>query len=142
MTASVGTRSRATAPTPPCSAWRRRGPWPPFHPVVVRTVERTIERLESGRLLYRLPATVDDGRAGPDNPDLLASLWGVRALARLERWEEAHERMEAVLALAGPVGLLSEAADPTSGELLGNLPSTAVHLAVIDAATALAAGPR
>jgi hypothetical protein len=121
-------------------AWR--GPWPPFHPVVVRTVERTIERLESGRLLYRLPATVDDGRAGPDNPDLLASLWGVRALARLERWEEAHERMEAVLALAGPVGLLSEAADPTSGELLGNLPSTAVHLAVIDAATALAAGPR
>jgi GH15 family glucan-1,4-alpha-glucosidase len=121
-------------------AWR--GPWPPFHPVVVRTVERTIERLESGRLLYRLPSSVDDGHAGPDNPDLLASLWAVRALARLERWEDAHERMEAVVGLAGPSGLLSEAADPTSGELLGNLPSTATHLAVIDAAAALAVGPR
>jgi GH15 family glucan-1,4-alpha-glucosidase len=121
-------------------AWR--GPWPAVHPIVTRTVDRTIERLESGYLLYRLPAEVDDGRPGPDNPDLLASLWAVRALARLERWEEAHERMEAILALAGGSGLLSEAADPTSGELLGNLPASAVHLAVIDAAGALTAGPR
>jgi hypothetical protein len=121
-------------------AWR--GPWPAWHPIVVRTVDRTIERLESGRLLYRLPGEVDDGRAGADNPDLLASLWAVRALARLERWEDANDRMEAILSLAGGPGLLSEAADPTSGELLGNLPSSATHLAVIDAALALTAGPR
>jgi hypothetical protein len=121
-------------------AWR--GPWPAWHPIVTRTVDRTIERLESGSLLYRLPADLDDGRPGPDNPDVLASLWAVRALAGLERWEEAHERMEAVLALAGGPGLLSEAADPTSGELLGNLPSTAAHLAVLDAAAALTTGPR
>ena len=120
-------------------AWR--GPWPPWHPIVVRTIERNVERLESGLLLYRLPAGVD-GRPGADNPDLLASLWAVRALARLQRWEEAHERMAAILALAGGSGLLTEAADPTSGELLGNLPSSAAHLAVIDAALALAEGPR
>ena len=50
--------------------------------------------------------------------------------------------MEAVVGTAGSVGLLSEAADPVSGELLGNLPYTAVHLALVEAALALAGGPR
>lgn len=120
-------------------AWR--GPWPVEHPIVRTTVDRVIERLGAGRLIYRYSDRIDDGRAGPDSPDLLASLWMVRALAALRRWDEAHERMEAVLGRAGPNGLLSEAADPVSGELLGNLPSTGVHLAVIDAALALTAGP-
>jgi len=121
-------------------AWR--GPWPTAHPFVAATVDRVLEQLGSGHLLYRHPERIDDGRAGPDSPDLLASLWAVRALTELGRWEEAHERLEAVVGLAGPTGLLAEAADPVSGELLGNLPGTAVHLAVVDAALALAAGPR
>ncbi len=50
--------------------------------------------------------------------------------------------MEAVVAFAGPLGLLAEAADPVSGELLGNLPRASAHLALVDAAVALAAGPR
>jgi GH15 family glucan-1,4-alpha-glucosidase len=120
-------------------AWR--GPWPAEHPIVRTTVERVLERLGSGPLLYRYSERIDDGRAGPDSPDLLASLWAVRALAALHRWDDAHERMEAVLGHAGTFGLLSETADPVSGELLGNLPSTGVHLAVVDAAVALAAGP-
>jgi hypothetical protein len=121
------------------TAWQ--GPWPARHPIVARTVDRVLERLASGRLLYRHSDEVDDGRAGPDSADLLASLWAVRALARLERWEEAHERLAAVLALGGDLGLLAEAADPVSGELLGNLPSTGVHLAVLDAVAALDQGP-
>lgn len=120
-------------------AWA--GPWPAQHPVVEATVERVIERLGAGGLLYRYPEKVDDGRAGPDNPDLLASLWAVRALARLRRWDEAHERMESVLSLAGPSGLLSETGDPVAGDLFGNLPSTAVHVAVVEAALALEQGP-
>ncbi|HUE59140.1 MAG TPA: glycoside hydrolase family 15 protein [Acidimicrobiales bacterium] len=120
-------------------AWR--GPWPASHPVVVRTVDRILDRLTSSGLLFRHSERVDDGQAGPDNPDLLASLWAVRALAALERWEEAHERMEAVVALAGPAGLLSEAADPVAVELMGNLPCTAVHLALVDAAISLSRGP-
>jgi GH15 family glucan-1,4-alpha-glucosidase len=120
-------------------AWR--GPWPAAHPVVARTIDRVLDRLSASGLLYRYSERVDDGRAGPDNPDLLASLWAVRALAALERWEEAHERMEAVLALRGPSGLLSEAGDPIAVELMGNLPSSAVHMAVMDAALALSRGP-
>lgn len=121
------------------AAWK--GPWPAHHPVVSSTVDRVLERLGAGNLVHRYPESVDDGRAGPDNPDLLASLWAVRALAELARWDEAHERMEAVLGLAGPTGILSEAADPVAGELTGNLPSTAVHLAVVHAALALERGP-
>lgn len=120
-------------------AWR--GPWPAAHPVVVRTVDRILDRLGSSGLLFRHSERVDDGQAGPDNPDLLASLWAVRALATLERWEEAHERMEAVVGLAGPAGLLSEAADPVAMELMGNLPCAAVHLALVDAAMSLSRGP-
>jgi GH15 family glucan-1,4-alpha-glucosidase len=121
------------------AAWQ--GPWPAHHPIVVSTIDRVLERLSAGGLLYRYPEKVDDGLAGPDNPDLLATLWAARALAESARWDEAHERMESVLALAGPAGLLSEAADPTAGELMGNLPSSAVHLAFIDAAVALERGP-
>jgi GH15 family glucan-1,4-alpha-glucosidase len=121
-------------------AWR--GPWPRQHPFVAATVDRVLEQLGSGDLVYRYSPQVDDGKAGPDNPDLLASLWAVRALAELGRWEEAHSRLEAVVTAGGDLGLLSETVDAVSGELLGNLPCTAVHLALVDAAVALTAGPR
>ncbi len=101
-------------------AWR--GPWPLAHPSVAATVDRVLEQLGSNGFVYRHSSQVDDGRAGPDSPDLLASLWAVRALARLGRWEDAHARMEAVVAAGGHLGLLAEAADPVSGELMGNLP--------------------
>ncbi|HLH46820.1 MAG TPA: glycoside hydrolase family 15 protein, partial [Acidimicrobiales bacterium] len=120
-------------------AWQ--GPWPVEHPIVAATVDLVLERLGTGPLLYRVSEEVDEGRAGPDSPDLLASLWAVRALARLGRWEEAHQRFEAVVGLGGGLGILAEAADPISGELLGNLPSAGVHLALLDAAVALGAGP-
>ncbi len=127
-------------------AWR--GPWPTEHPVVPATVNRVLDRLGSEGLIYRHSERVDDGAAGPDRPDLLASLWAVRALATLQRWDEAHERIETVLAFGGSsatgdpgLGVLSEAADPLSGELLGNLPAAATHLAVVEAALALGAGP-
>ena len=121
-------------------AWH--GPWPAGHPIVERTVARILARLGAGALVSRYPDSVDDGVGGPDSPDLLASTWAVRALAATGRWEEAHERMQAIVALGGAIGLLADAADPLSRELLGNLPSTAVHLALIDAAVALGAGPR
>jgi GH15 family glucan-1,4-alpha-glucosidase len=120
-------------------AWS--GPWPASSPIVAATVDRILQRLSSNGLLYRYPETINDGLSGPDSPDLACSLWAVRALANLGRWDEAHERMEAVLGFCGPSGLLSETADPTAGELLGNLPSTAVSLAFIDAAVAVGAGP-
>lgn len=123
------------------AAWR--GPWPAAHPVVVSSVERVLERLGSDQFLYRYSDRVADGRPGPDNPDLESTLLAVKALSRLGRWDEAHERLEAVVKLAatGP-GLLSETADPVSGEMFGNLPSTATALALVDAALSLENGPR
>ena len=123
-------------------AWS--GPWPSAHPVVPATVDRVVERLSSGPLLYRYSDRVSDERAGPDHPDLEASFLAVRALACLGRWEEAHERMEGVTGLVERAGsgVLAETADPVSGEIYGNLPSTGPALALVAAALALENGPR
>lgn len=122
-------------------AWS--GPWPAAHPVVPATVDRVLERLSAGTLLHRYSDRVADERAGPDYPDLEASLLAVRALAALGRWEEAHERMEGVTGLVGRAGPgnLTETADPVSGQLYGNFPSTAAAMALIGAARALDQGP-
>ncbi len=72
----------------------------------------------------------------------MATAWGARALAELHRWDDANARMEAIDELASPLGLLPEQVDPTSRAFLGNLGSSPAHLAVLDAALALAAGPR
>jgi GH15 family glucan-1,4-alpha-glucosidase len=123
-------------------AWT--GPWPPSHPLVGATVDRVLERLSAGPLLHRYSDRISDERAGPDNPDLESSLMAVRALAALERWDEAHERMEGITGLterAGP-GLLFETADPVSGQLFGNFPATSTGLALVGAALSLESGPR
>ncbi len=120
-------------------AWR--GPWPLAHPVVGATVDRVIDRLGSGALVHRLSEDVADGRSGPDNADVEASLWAVRALAALGRWEEAHDRFDRIVGLAGAGGLFGEAAEPRSGASLGNRPAVGAHLALIDAAVALTGGP-
>ncbi len=122
-------------------AWR--GPWPAWHPVVRATVDRVLERQGHDLLLYRYTDRVADERSGPDHPDLEASLLAVKALARTGRWEDAHERMEAVVGLVGAgAGLFPETADPVSGELFGNFPCTAPALALVDAALELESGPR
>ncbi|MDQ2754319.1 MAG: glycoside hydrolase family 15 protein [Actinomycetota bacterium] len=144
MTPGDGPR-RATAPDdrPDAAllpvAWQ--GPWPSTHPIVLSTVDRILGRLSSGPFVSRHGDDVDDGYPGADSPDLLVSLWAVRALAVLERWDEAHDRMASICEVGGGLGLLSEAVDPLSGELLGNLPSSGTHLALIEAALALEAGP-
>lgn len=118
-------------------AWS--GPWPTWHPVVAATVERVLERLSSGPLLHRYPERVADEQAGPDNPDLEASFMAVRALGRLGRWDEAHERMERLVALAPTI---AETADPVSGEVYGDFPATGVALALAGAANSLQEGPK
>jgi hypothetical protein len=120
-----------------CVAWR--GPWPTEEPLVTATVDRVLDRLGAGNLVYRYSDGVDG--MGPDNPDLACSLDAVLALARLRRWEEAHERMGAVSHILGH-GVPAQTADPLSGEVGGNLPSAATALSLVEAALALSAGPR
>ncbi len=123
-------------------AWR--GPWPSDHPVVTSTVDRALDALSAGPFVYRYPQGLPGSAAPPDNPDLEATFMAVRALAALQRWDAAHERMEAAtgaIARSGP-GVVTETFDPTSESTLGNLACTAVALAAIDAALALEKGPR
>jgi GH15 family glucan-1,4-alpha-glucosidase len=119
-----------------------RGPWPHDDEVCRRTVDRVLSRLGDGPFVARYPPSADDGLPPGEGMFLPCSFWAVRALAILERWDEAHERMEQLLAFARPLGVLSEEADPRTGDYLGNLPQAFSHLALVDAALALAQGPR
>ena len=122
-------------------AWR--GPWPLAHPIV--TVDRGAGARAAGIRLLSSTATRPRSTTaglGPTTPICWprcgrSGPWPGWAAGR-----KGHARMEAVVAVGGSVGLLAETVDPVSGELMGNLPSTAVHLALVDAAMALAAGPR
>jgi hypothetical protein len=109
--------------------------------VVRETVDRVLDRLGSGVLVHRYADGLDS-KDGLDNPDLEASFDAVLALARTERWEEAHGRMEGILALLDPLGIPGQTADPLSGEIVGNLPATSTALALAEAALALSEGPR
>jgi GH15 family glucan-1,4-alpha-glucosidase len=120
----------------------RRNLWAGDERIVSRTVERVIARLGSGPFVARYDEYFADGLPAGEGAAVACSFWVVEALARLGRWEEAHERMEALCGFSGPLGLLPEQADPANGQFLGNLPHAASHLSLIRAALALAAGPR
>ncbi|MCU1448652.1 MAG: putative protein C4H3,03c [Acidimicrobiales bacterium] len=120
-------------------AWR--SPWPADHPLVVATIDRVLEQLSDGPLVHRYPPEVDDGLPGADGAFLPASFWAVQALAAMGRWDDAHERMEQLCGLGGPLGLLSEGAHTTSHALLGNHPQAFTHLALDCAELELAKGP-
>lgn len=120
-------------------AWRN--PWPGDDRVVDATIDRMLAQLGSGPFLRRYTDDLDDGFAPGEGAFLACSFWAVEALAQRGRWEEAHERMEALCAFSGPLQLLPEQADPATGDFLGNLPQAFSHLTFIQAALALARGP-
>jgi GH15 family glucan-1,4-alpha-glucosidase len=122
-------------------AWRN--PWPGDDRTVDVTLDRTLARLGDGPfLVQRYPRDTDDGYPPGEGAFLACSFWAVEALARRGRWEEAHERMEALCGFSRPLGLLPEQADAATGEFLGNLPQALSHLTLVQAALALEEGPR
>jgi GH15 family glucan-1,4-alpha-glucosidase len=120
-------------------AWRN--PWPGDDRLVDLTIDRMISELGEGAYLNRYPVATNDGLPPGEGAFLACSFWTVEALAHQDRWEEAHERMEAMCGLSQPLGLLPEQADPRNGDFLGNLPQAFSHLTLIQAALALARGP-
>lgn len=108
-------------------------------PRMLGTVAR-IERdlLRDGLLLRYRTASGVDGLPGDEGAFLACSFWLVRQYALSGRRDEATALMARLCALANDVGLLSEEVDPRTGEHLGNTPQALSHLALAQAATALA----
>jgi len=97
------------------------------------------DRLADGCLVrrYETPREEMEGLAGdPEGYFVACSFWRIECLARCGRGEEARRHMDDLLALASPLGLMSEeiAADGTH---LGNTPQALSHLALISAAVAV-----
>lgn len=106
---------------------------PADHPRMVATVEAVTRRLGAGDgLLYRyLPEESPDGIAGHEGAFVLCSFWLVDNLAGQGRLDEAHALFESLCARAGPLGLLPEQLDPTTGAFLGNHPQAFSHVGLI-----------
>ena len=106
------------------------------------SIDQSVAQLTEWPYLHRHLPHVDDGFPPGQGADLWASFTMVSALCSIERWEEAHARMETLLGSLGPTQLGATHADPMTGDLRGNLLAAPVHLAIIEAAFALTRGPR
>ncbi|HKP62042.1 MAG TPA: glycoside hydrolase family 15 protein [Polyangiales bacterium] len=115
---------------------------PPHDPRVQATVaaierELLIDRTFVAR--YRTSSAVD-GLPPGEGAFLPCSFWLVNNWVMQGRRGEAQELFERLLDLCNDVGLLSEEYDPRLRRQLGNFPQAFSHLALVDAAQALA-GP-
>ncbi len=88
-------------------------------------------------LRYRDHGAVD-GLPPGEGVFLPCSFWLVHVLSRQGNARDARELFERLLDLRNDVGLLAEEYDPVNGLQLGNFPQAFTHLALVDAALALA----
>jgi GH15 family glucan-1,4-alpha-glucosidase len=96
----------------------------------IKTMEEGLRA--KGGLFYRYRHADDFGL--PEVAFLVCGFWYVRALAAVNRIDDAIQTFEQLLGYANHVGLLSEDVDPISGSQWGNCPQTYSHVGVINCA--------
>ena len=137
-------RTAPTSSTPALLLLPLVGFLPPDDERIVSTVEAIRRELTVDGLVLRYRVgehAADDGLPGDEGVFLPCSFWLAQVLALQGRHDEARELFERLLDLRNDVGLLSEEYDPRAGSQLGNFPQAFTHLALVDAAIALGAGP-
>ncbi|MGH3347523.1 MAG: glycoside hydrolase family 15 protein [Nocardioides sp.] len=108
-------------------------------PRMLGTIEAVEQDLLRGGLLlrYRTESGVD-GLPGDEHPFLACSFWLVSAYVAAGRQEDAEQLFDRLVGLTNDVGLLSEEYDVVGERMAGNFPQAFSHLALVQAALALA----
>jgi GH15 family glucan-1,4-alpha-glucosidase len=83
-----------------------------------------------------------DGLPGDEGAFLPCSFWLADNLLLQGRVEEGRAMFERLTGLANDVGLLAEEYDPVRKRLVGNFPQAFTHVALVNTAHNLGAGPR
>jgi GH15 family glucan-1,4-alpha-glucosidase len=109
---------------------------PPSDPRMSRTIDAVRDRLGRDELVDRYRGV--DGLNGDEGAFLACSFWLAHALALDGRVADAEKVFDAASAHSNDVGLLPEEIDRASGEFLGNFPQALSHIALINAARAIA----
>jgi GH15 family glucan-1,4-alpha-glucosidase len=97
------------------------------------TISALRAELGAGPWMYRY-----SGMQQEEGAFVACSFWLVEALALTGQTGEGDLLMKELAGTFAGLGLISEMIDPATGDLLGNMPQALSHLALINAASALA----
>jgi GH15 family glucan-1,4-alpha-glucosidase len=107
----------------------------PTDPRMLSTLNRTLEQLALGSLVYRYDTNTAaaDGLEGEEGTFSMCTFWLVEALTKAGRLTEARLIFEKMLSYANHLRLYAEEVSH-SGEQLGNFPQAFTHFGLITAA--------